>query len=118
MTRDEFQDMAWASFIEWALQDADMLAAYKQATGRIAFPPPPKTAFEAAIDRACGVTAEQNAEDFAIWVTAWHWGWDEAPVLMRERMERARAKGWPPMPTVEQVAESAREFQREMAPDA
>jgi hypothetical protein len=66
MTRDEFNELAWVDFIEFATGNAEMRAAFTAETG---------------------VPCFSDAEwigPFVDWATVNHWGAAEAPVKWRE----------------------------------
>ncbi len=84
---DLLMEMAWRDFILWAVQDGDVLAQYKEETGKTM--DGPASGLEAAIDEATGY-AESQANDFVIWDTKRLWGVEEAPQRLRAELERQK----------------------------
>jgi aldehyde:ferredoxin oxidoreductase len=64
--KEWFRSVAWSDFIRWATEKREMQAAFLKATGE-------------------EVTAE-SMERFVDWLTIHHWGVNEAPRLMQERL--------------------------------
>lgn len=95
MTRDEFQEIAWRDFIDFAIREPQMRKQFTDDTG-ISFPEPPKNALEAMIDKATGndIDARMDAatKAFVRWATEAHWGLDVAPASYRAEIEAERAR--------------------------
>lgn len=81
-----FMEIAWAAFIRWASQDPEVVAHYREATGRQWPPSSPQSGLEAMIDKATGYQ-DGAAEHFVIWATRTLWGEEEAPERLRRRMK-------------------------------
>jgi sulfite reductase alpha subunit-like flavoprotein len=80
VTPDEFNQIAWHSFITWAWSEPQMRKQFTAATGieiRSA-----KTPIDAAIDAATGAR-ESLAAQFIEWATREHWGVEHAPAAYR-----------------------------------
>jgi len=87
MTREEFLSSAWASFVDWASRNDEIVAQFESETGERKLPAP-RNQLERMIDEACGAQADMDyAEKFMKWVTVNHWGLDEAPESVRKQIE-------------------------------
>lgn len=82
MTRDDFMAVAWAAFLQYAISEPQMIAAFERDTGK-KFPLPATHPLDAMIDVATGYRGS-ILEDFIRWVTIRHWGIHEAPQAYRE----------------------------------
>jgi hypothetical protein len=91
MSRDDFMEVAWRDFMDWAIRQDFLIAAFEQTTG-IKFRKPPKTLLDQLIDKATGFAGYDHTA-FIIWATIWHWGEDEAPPLLKAEIARWRAAG-------------------------
>lgn len=70
MTLDDFRSLAWAGFIEWAIQEPHMRRLYIAAVGR-------------------DIHTPEEIGAFTKWVTVEHWGLDEAPESYRAALAAA-----------------------------
>lgn len=95
MPVEDFQAMAFASFVKWAAGEPGMVDAFNVATKRSFMVP--QLPLEAAIDRASGYAerkTQEDAEAFLHWLAEEHWGLEHAPAKLREEIlakRRARA---------------------------
>lgn len=84
--RRDFMDAAWAAFIYWAVKHAQFADEYEADTGKLWRWP--KSRLESLVDKATGYAPD--IEDFVLWATEVHWGVDEAPFRIRQRIKERR----------------------------
>ncbi len=92
MTKDNFNAIMWAGFVQWAYSEPEIRAAFRESTGLMLPPPAPTIPIEAMIDQATGVSSGENIPAFVEWVTRQHWGIDEAPQSYRDALEELRCR--------------------------
>jgi hypothetical protein len=89
MTRDDFQALAWADFLRFAIHSKEIRDAFARETGRRIFSA--ASPLEAMIDDVAGKDGD-DVMAFTIWVTRTQWGWDEAPASFRKDAEEWEAR--------------------------
>ena len=84
-------DAAWAAFVRWAFQQAELRQRFTAETG-IRLYSPPKSPIDALIDQATGAPttiSERDLNAFVKWATVELWGLDDAPEAYRKEIADA-----------------------------
>lgn len=77
-----FMDAAWASFLDWAIRQPQIVDEFRRATSRPDFMRQ-RSPIDRLIDQACGVPPAGDNDDvaaFVRWATHEYWGIDDAPI--------------------------------------
>ncbi len=86
MSLEVAQGIAWAGFVDWAFNQAEIREAFVAATGRN--PWVSRSPIDLAIDRATG-RMDDDVKAFVFWATREIWGLDQAPAQVRAEIEAA-----------------------------
>lgn len=70
LTQDEFNQIAWRDFVDWAAREQGMVDAFNAATGRH---------YRKLFFSPNDAQLKEDTEAFVRWVTENHWGLDYAP---------------------------------------
>ena len=84
---DYINGIMWAGFIRFAFAEPSFREAFTAETG-LRFMDPPKSAIEAMVDEATGVTnmRELTIKKFVEWATKKHYGLEYAPQSYRDSL--------------------------------
>lgn len=99
MKNTDFNEVAWAAFIHWAIDKEDICKQFEEETGTFPYSPP-KTGLEALIDKATGFDQHPKVyvRKFIIWATENLWGLDYATEGYWKAKEELSHEPAPPKP--------------------